>query len=92
MGFAHDQTFGRPTTREFANLQRLVETPNDLDTHPDLAFTTLGLLHWEQEHRIGPDAGWGFRLGQTYAPSYFGPARYLDDDRRSGGRWVLTGS
>ena len=98
VGFAHDQTFGRPTTREFADTQRLVETPNDLDTDPDLTFTTLGLLHWEQEVRVGPDSGWGIRLGQLYAPSYFGPARYLDDDRRyfmarpmaaaAGAQWV----
>ncbi|MBW2510024.1 MAG: carbohydrate porin [Deltaproteobacteria bacterium] len=81
-GFAHDRTFGRPTTREFADTQNLVETPNDLDTHPDLTFSTLGLLHWEQEWWTGPDRGWGLRAGQIYAPSYFGPARYLDDDRR----------
>jgi hypothetical protein len=81
-GFAHDRTFGRPTTREFADTQNLVETPNDLDTHPDLIFSTLGLLHWEQEWWTGPDRGWGLRAGQIYTPSYFGPARYLDDDRR----------
>ena len=81
-GFAHDHTFGHPTTREFANYQRLVETPNDLDTDPELTFTTLGLLHWTHEWRTGPDGGWGIRVGQLYAPSYFGPARYLDDDRR----------
>ena len=98
VGFAHDHTFGRPTTREFSNAQRLVETPNDLDTDPELSFTTLGLLHWEHEQRTGPDRGWGFRAGQLYAPSYFGPARYLDDDRRffmarplaaaAGAQWV----
>ena len=98
MGVAHDQTFGHPTTREFADTQQLVETPNDLDTDPDLSFTTLGLLLWEQEWRTGPDQGWGLRLGQLYAPSYFGPARYLDDDRRffmarplaaaAGAQWV----
>jgi hypothetical protein len=97
-GFAYDATFGRPTTREFANTQRLVETPNDLDTSPDLTFATLGLFHWEQEWWTGPDRGWGLRAGQLYAPSYFGPARYLDDDRRffmarplaaaSGAQWV----
>jgi hypothetical protein len=82
VGLAHDWTFGRPTTREFADNQGVVETPNDLDTDPDLTFTTLGLLHWEHEQRTGPDRGWGIRAGQLYAPSYFGPARYLDDDRR----------
>lgn len=97
-GFAHDQTFGRPTTRVFANNQGLVETPNDLDTDPKLTFTTLGLLLWEQEQRTGPDSGWGYRAGQIYAPSYFGVARYLDDDRRyfmarplaaaAGAQWV----
>jgi hypothetical protein len=46
-GLAHDRTFGRTTTREFADNQGLVETPNDLDTDPALTFTTLGLLHWE---------------------------------------------
>jgi hypothetical protein len=81
-GFAHDQTFGRPTTREFADSQRLAETPNDLDTDPQLAFTTLGLFHWEHEWWTGPHRGWAMRAGQLYAPSYFGPARYLDDDRR----------
>jgi len=98
VGLAYDLTFGRPTTREFADNQRLVETPNDLDTHPELTFTTLGLLHWEQEWRTGPDRGWALRVGQLYAPSYFGPARYLDDDRRffvarplaaaAGAQWV----
>ena len=98
VGIAHDQTFGRPTTREFANNQKLVETPNDLDTDPDLTFTTLGLFHWEHEQRTGPESGWGFRGGQLYAPSYFGSARYLDDDRRffmarplaaaAGAQWV----
>jgi hypothetical protein len=82
VGLAHDHTFGRPTTREFADSQRLVETPNDLDTDPDLTFTTLGLLHWEHEQHTGHGRGWGIRAGQLYAPSYFGPARYLDDDRR----------
>ena len=82
VGFVHDWTFGRPTTREFADNQGLVETPNDLDTNPDLTFTTLGLLHWAHEQHTGPDRGWGIRAGQLYAPSYFGPARYLDDDRR----------
>jgi len=48
-GFAYDWTFGHPTTREFADNQGLVETPNDLDTDPDLTFATLGLLHWEHE-------------------------------------------
>ncbi len=98
VGFAYDWTFGRPTTREFANSQKLVETPNDLDTDPDLTFATLGLLHWEHEQHTGPDRGWGIRAGQLYAPSYFGPARYLDDDRRffmarpvaaaAGAQWV----
>jgi hypothetical protein len=97
-GFAYDATFGRPTTREFANTQRLVETPNDLDTDPELTFATLGLLLWEHEWWTGPDRGWGLRAGQLYAPSYFGPARYLDDDRRffmarplaaaAGSQWV----
>ena len=67
-GFAHDWTFGRPTTREFADRQGLVETPNDLDTDPDLTFTTLGLFHWEQEIYTGTGQGVGFRLGQLYAP------------------------
>ena len=98
VGLAHDLAFRRPTTRTFANTQRLVEAPNDLDTDPDLTFTTLGLLHWEQEVRTGPDRGWVARLGQIYAPSYFGSARYLDDDRRyflsrplaaaAGAQWV----
>jgi hypothetical protein len=98
VGFAHDLTFGRPTTREFANTQRLVETPNDLDTDPELTFTTLGLLHWTHEWRTSPVSGWIIRAGQLYAPSYFGPARYLDDDRRfymarplaaaAGAQWV----
>jgi hypothetical protein len=98
VGFAHDYTFGRPTTREFANNQRLAETPNDLDTDPELTFTTLGLLHWTHEWRTGPNGGWGLRAGQLYAPSYFGAARYLDDDRRffmarplaaaAGAQWV----
>jgi len=97
-GLAHDRTFGRPTTREFADNQGLVETPNDLDTDPELTFTTLGLLHWEQEKWTGLEKGWGLRIGQLYAPSYFGPARYLDDDRRffmarplaaaAGAQWV----
>ena len=63
-GFAYDATFGRPTTREFANTQRLVETPNDLDTDPDLRFATLGLLLWEHEWWTGPDGCWGMRAGQ----------------------------
>ena len=98
VGLAHDHTFGRPTTREFADSQLIVETPNDLDTDPELTFTTLGLLHWVHEWRTGPDRGWGVRAGQLYAPSYFGPARYLDDDRRffmarplaaaAGAQWV----
>ena len=97
-GIAHDRTFGRTTTREFADSQGLVETTNDLDTHPKFTFTTLGLLHWEYERRTGPDRGWGLRAGQIYAPSYFGSARYLDDDRRffmarplataAGAQWV----
>jgi hypothetical protein len=98
MGFAHDQTFGHPTTREFANSQMLIETPNDLDTESSLSFTTLGLLLWEHEIRTGPNRGWGYRLGQLYAPSYFGIATYLDDDRQffmarplaaaAGAQWV----
>jgi hypothetical protein len=98
VGFAHDQTFGHPTTRAFADAQRLVETPNDLDTDPKLTFTTLGLLHWEHEVHTGPGRGWGVRAGQLYGPSYFGVARYLDDDRRyfmarplaaaAGAQWV----
>jgi len=82
VGFAHDRTIGKLTTRKFADNQRLIETPNDLDTDPDPTFTTLGLLLWEHEWRTGPNGGWGIRVGQLYAPSYFGPARYLDDDRR----------
>jgi len=57
VGFAHDQTFGKPTTREFADNQKLIETPNDLDTDPDLTFTTLGLFHWTHEWRTGPNGG-----------------------------------
>ncbi len=97
-GFAHDVTFGHPITRAFADNQQLVETPNDLDTDPDLVFSTLGLLHWEHEFRTGPGSGWGFRAGQLYAPAYFGVGRYLDDDRRhfmarplataAGAQWV----
>jgi len=34
VGFAYDLTFWRPTTRKFADNQRIVETPNDLDTDP----------------------------------------------------------
>jgi hypothetical protein len=82
VGFAYDLTFGKPTTRGFADKQKLIETPNDLDTDPDQTFATLGLLHWEHEWRTGPNGGWAIRAGQLYAPSYFGPARYLDDDRR----------
>ena len=81
-GFAHDRTFGHPTTREFADAQGLVETPNDLDTHPEMTFSTLGLLLWAQDWYTGPGSGIGMRLGQIYAPSYFGAAKYLDDDRR----------
>jgi hypothetical protein len=80
-GFAHDYTFGHPTTRKFANNQGLVETPNDLDTDPNLSFTTLALLHWEHEIATGPGTGWAYRAGQLFAPMYFGVARYLDDDR-----------
>ena len=81
-GLAHDRTFGYPTTREFADSQGLVETPNDLDTHPELTFTTLGLLLWSQDWNVAPDRGFGLRVGQIYVPSYFGAAKYLDDDRR----------
>ncbi len=81
MGFAYDFTFGRPTTRKFADNLGLVETPNDLDTDPDLNFATLGLLHWEQEYHRGSGRGWGWRAGQLYGPSYFGISGYLDDDR-----------
>ncbi|PLX00906.1 MAG: hypothetical protein C0591_00385, partial [Marinilabiliales bacterium] len=98
VGFAYDLTFGKPTTRGFADNQKLIETPNDLDTDPDQTFATLGLLHWTQEWRTGPNGGWAIRAGQLYAPSYFGPARYLDDDRRffmarpvaaaAGAQWV----
>ena len=97
-GFAHDHTLGRQTTRKFADRQGLVETPDDLDTDPDETFSTLGLLHWEQEQWTGPESGWGYRAGQIYAPAYFGVARYLDDDRRyfmarplaaaAGAQWV----
>jgi hypothetical protein len=97
-GFAHDQTFGSLTTREFADGQRIVEAPNDLDTHPERTFTTLGLLLWEQEFRLGSDWGWGFRAGQFFAAPYFGLTYFLDDDRRfflarplaaaAGAQWV----
>gem|GEM_PF-1869946 len=81
-GLAHDQTSGPPTTRVFADKQGLVETPNDLDTDPDLTFTTLGLLLWEQEFRLGQGGVLGYRVGQIFAPAYFGLTHYLDDDRR----------
>ena len=64
VGFAYDWTFGQPTTRKFADNQGLVETPNDLDTDPDLTFATLGLLHWEHEQHTGPGRGWAVRAGQ----------------------------
>ena len=97
-GLAHDHTLGSLTTREFADRQDLVETPDDLDTSPDKTFTTLGLLAWEQEFHTAPDQGWGYRAGQLFAPGYFGSAVYLDDDRKffmarplaaaAGAQWV----
>ena len=75
-----------------------MEAPNDLDTDPDRSFTTLGLLLWEQEFRLGSDWGWGFRAGQFFAATYFGLTNFLDDDRRfflarplaaaAGAQWV----
>ena len=97
-GIAHDHTIGSLTTREFADRQGLVETPDDLDTSPDKTFTTLGLLAWEHEFYTGPDQGWGYRAGQLYVAGYFGSAVYLDDDRKffiarplatpAGAQWV----
>lgn len=81
-GVAHDHTLGGLTTREFADRQGLVETPDDLDTNPDKTFTTLGLLAWEHEFYTGPNQGWGYRAGQLFAAGYFGSAVYLDDDRK----------
>ena len=98
VGFAYDHTIGDLTTRKFANLQALVETPDDLDTDPNESFTTLGLLSWEHEFRFGKDAGVGYRVGQLFAASYFALTTYLDDDRRyfmarslaaaAGAQWV----
>ena len=97
-GLAHDHTIGSQTTREFANRQGLVETPDDLDTSPDKTFTTLGLLAWEHEFHTGPNQGWGYRAGQLFVTGYFGSAVYLDDDRKffmarplatpAGAQWV----
>ena len=97
-GLAHDHTVGSLTTREFADRQGLVETPDDLDTNPDKTFTTLGLLAWEQEFHTGTDKLWGYRVGQLFAAGYFGSAVYLDDDRNffmarpmaaaAGAQWV----
>ncbi len=97
-GVAHDHTIGSLTTREFADRQGLVETPDDLDTSPDQTFTTLGLLAWEHEFYTGADQGWGYRAGQLYVAGYFGSAVYLDDDRKyfmarpmasaAGAQWV----
>jgi len=81
-GFAYDHKIGR-TTREFAERLGLVEDPDDLDTGGEDTFATLGLLSWEHEFHLSPDAGWGFRAGQLFASSNFGIARYLDDDRRN---------
>ena len=58
-GLAHDHTIGSLTTREFANRQGLVETPDDLDTSPDKTFTTLGVtglgtrILYRPESRLG---------------------------------------
>jgi hypothetical protein len=97
-GVAHDHTIGGLTTREFADRQGLVETPDDLDTSPDKTFTALGLLAWEHEFYTGPQQGWGYRVGQLFTPGYFGSAVYLDDDRKyfmarplaaaAGAQWV----
>jgi hypothetical protein len=54
VGFAYDLTFGKPTTRGFADNQKLIETPNDLDTDPDQTFATLGLLHWNMNGEPDP--------------------------------------
>jgi hypothetical protein len=80
-GFAHDQTIGSLLTRRFADDQRLVETPNDLDTSPDKTFTTLGLLAWDHAIWSDEDSGWGYRAGQLFAAGFFGLTGYLDDDR-----------
>jgi hypothetical protein len=82
VGFAHDQTIGSLTTRKFANSENIVETTDDLDTDPDKTFTTLGLLAWEYEHLTAADAGFAYRAGQLFLPTYFAGAVYLDDDRR----------
>jgi len=97
-GLAHDHVIGDLTTREFADRQGLVETPDDLDTSPDKTFTTLGLLAWEHEFHTQADGGWGYRAGQLFAAGYFGSAVYLDDDRKffmarplaaaAGAQWV----
>ena len=82
-GFAHDVTLGPVTTRNFSDLQGLVETPNDLDTDPDGSFITHALALWEHEFFLdGPEVGWGFRIGQLFAAQYFALAEYLNDDRR----------
>lgn len=80
-GFAHDQTFSSLLTREFADNQGLVETPNDLDTSPDRTFTTLGLLAWDHAYWSNENTGWGYRAGQLFAAGFFGLTGYLDDDR-----------
>jgi len=80
-GIAHDQTIGSLLTREFADNQGLVETPNDLDTSPDRTFTTLGLLAWDHAFYSDVNAGWGYRAGQLFAAGFFGLTGYLDDDR-----------
>jgi hypothetical protein len=81
-GFAHDQTISSLLTREFADNQGLVETPNDLDTSPDRTFTTLGLLAWDHAYWSDENAGWGYRAGQLFAAGFFGLTGYLDDDRQ----------
>ena len=97
-GFAHDQTISSLLTREFADNQGLVETPNDLDTSPDRTFTTLGLLAWDHAYWTDENAGWGYRAGQLFAAGFFGLTGYLDDDRQyflarplaaaAGAQWV----
>lgn len=80
-GFAHDQVLGPLTTRKFSDSMTLVETTDDLDTDPDNSFTTLGLLAWEHEFLVAENAGFAYRAGQLFLPSFFTATKYMDDDR-----------